>query len=277
LESGIPNHGTALDGPLDNAWLKLEWATEHLKGLAADIEAFLESDENKIVAERETDSRYTLRLKMGPVPTVRWGLTFGDAIHGLRGALDHAVWQMVLRDHGGPPESERDRNRIQFPIYNSPEAFEKATVLRYVSDGSRTILKEAQPHPGGNFHPLQVIAALSNDDKHRLLIPGMCAFNEGTYKFRISHNKSVASVSEPVSTIYAEDPLEDGAVLGYMDVEVIGPNPEVHVECEIPGFIAFTARNGVILGLGSIGKLAEYVNFLVKRVDLLFQGFVPEP
>lgn len=266
-----------LKGPLDSAWFKLAWATEHLKVLAGDIEEFLDSDENEVVAERETDSRYVLRLKMGPVPTVRWGLILGDAIHGLRGALDHAVWQTVLRDNGGAPETKRERNRIQFPIYDSPESFHKAALLRYVGAHSRAILDEAQPYHRGKHHPLKVIAALSNDDKHRLLIHGLCSLNEGAYKFRVGHNESIASVSEPVVTVRAEDPLEDGAVLGYIDVEANGPDPQLHIQCELPGFIAFAARDGVVIELGTVGKLAEYVNLVIKRFDLLFQGLVPRP
>lgn len=274
LRSGMSTQGSAGEGALlDGAWRKLAWGSDHLADLVDDTDAALDSKENTAVAKRQTDTRYTIHTYFPDWPLAEWSLRLGDAIHSIRGALDHATWEIVCRS-SGPPKSKREQRRIQFPIFDCPKDFSKATVLRYVDDGVRTIFEDAQPYKVGGV--LQFLAALSNDDKHRLLLPSILSYGEGGFNIGIGSNDDVRSVSEPVITIHTNDPLESGAEIGYFDAEIVGDDPQVSVEGHFPGFIAFVAREGeLILRPDTIAKIAFYVEGVLKRLELNLQGFVP--
>lgn len=259
------------DALLKGAWKKLAWGADHLTTLVEEIATTLQSKENRAVAERQTDSRYVVKVNFRRWPVDRWSLMLGDAIHSIRGALDHATWEVVCRN-GGPPDDVRDQRRIQFPIFDDPDAFEKAAVLGYVDDGTRTIFEDAQPYKTGKA--LQFLAALSNDDKHRLLLPSVIAYAEGDFDFSVATNKDVGSVGELVLTIKAGDAMEASAEIGHFDVEVIGPDPQVQVQGEFPGLLAFEAQGGVVVAGQSLIKLALFVETVLKRLHLNLQGIV---
>ncbi len=267
--------GSAGCGPfLEGAWAKLQWGADHLAALAAEIESALNSKENEAVAERQTDTRYVIKTLYAEWPTTEWSLRLGDAIHSVRGALDHATWEIVCRHNGGPPDSESEQRRIQFPIYDEPERFRGATVLRYVDAGTRTIFEQAQPYETGKA--LHYLAVLSNDDKHRLLLPSVRAYGEGDFKIRIGSNDDVRAVSEPVITISTDDPMERGAEIGYFDAEIVGDDPQVSVEGHFPGFVAFgSIEREVLIRTDTLAKLAMFVNGILQRLELNLQGFVP--
>jgi hypothetical protein len=123
-------HGVIASGvhPLDDARSKLSWARRHTYALHAEIvklffDAFAEPEGDKtpvsVEFEAETSS-YVLKVDWVPEIPRFIGLMMGDAVHGLRSALDHLAWQLVL--HGEEPEPERPQF-VQFPIYGISEAF----------------------------------------------------------------------------------------------------------------------------------------------------------
>ncbi len=260
--------GTAGEDALfKGAWKKLTWGAKHLTGLVEEIAATLQSKENKAVAERQTHSRYVVKINFGRWPVDKWSLMLGDAIHSIRGALDHATWEIVCLN--GAPDDDREQRRIQFPIFDCPDAFEKATVLRYVDDGTRAIFEDAQPYKTGKA--LKFLAALSNDDKHRLLLPNVIAYAEGDFDFSVATNEDVGSVGELILTVKPGDAMEAGAEIGYFDVEVTGPDPQVQVQGEFPGLVAFEGQDGVVIAAHSLIKLALFVEAVLKRLHLNLQ------
>ena len=98
-------------------------------------------------------------------------LIIGDAIHNLRSALDHRVWEIVSPH----VPKDGDRKAIQFPVAKSgsPEDIKGAFNNRKIDRAPKEVwiaLEKIQPYPGGNddlvlVHDLDVI------DKHKLLIP----------------------------------------------------------------------------------------------------------
>jgi hypothetical protein len=258
---------------LEGAFKKLNWGAKHLRVLVDEIAAALESKENNAVVQRETDTRYAIQINFGPWPLDEWSLRLGDAIHSIRGALDHAAWEIVCRG-GRLPEDERERRRIAFPIFDSPKGFRGAPVLRYVDAGTRTIFEEAQPYATGKA--LQFLAALSNDDKHRLLLPNVLAYAEGDFEIRIKSNEDVGEVGDPVLTVGANATIESGAKIGHFDAVIVGDDPKMYVQCEFPGLIAFRAREGEVVITGmTLVKLASFVQIVLQRLQLNLQGFVP--
>jgi hypothetical protein len=116
----------------------------------------------------------------------RWGLITGDAIHNLRGALDHLVWQLACYKTGSaelPGVSEREARRIQFPIddtpppHGDPRRFREDDNLQHVLPEHREVIYRHQPF-GTEFNfgfreipTLSRLRELSNRDKHRLIVP----------------------------------------------------------------------------------------------------------
>ena len=120
------------------------------------------------------------------VPDLEWlfdrvSLVLGDAIHNLRSALDHLVFQLAVVHTG---ETVRHERRIQFPIVTSSTKFadEVGRRLAEVNPVHVRTIESFQPcsghrwwaphtyysdQMGGEFHPLAMLRRLSNVDKHR--------------------------------------------------------------------------------------------------------------
>jgi hypothetical protein len=101
------------------------------------------------------------------------GLGVGDVVNNLRGALDHAAWQLASRHFNGVPPRPRE---IYFPICKTGNACRNPA---YLAPADWTVLHEWQPCKGGNnrpdnysgdyVHQLELLAGLRNADKHQTL------------------------------------------------------------------------------------------------------------
>lgn len=167
-------------------WAKLDHGRRHVTDLDGAVRSFFDDADNcpPLVSSYDEESRFHV-FRVGPIPPqladlqVDAALRAGDAVHDLRSALDHLVWQLSLAGTGGA-EPSRPR-RVQFPISTSPEGYEhaRATALSDVSREAQDVLESYQPYHGAagrpdNYsgpyvHQLTLLQQLSNADKHRLL------------------------------------------------------------------------------------------------------------
>jgi hypothetical protein len=95
-------------------------------------------------------------------------LAMGDAIHNLRSALDHRVWELV-----SPHCTESERKQIQFPFPKSPEDIKVRFEARKIHRAPKEVwdaLESLKPYSGGN-DDLVLIHELDVIDKHKLLVP----------------------------------------------------------------------------------------------------------
>lgn len=104
-----------------------------------------------------------------PLPG-HWPLLAGEAIHNLRGALDHSVWQAWR----SVEENTGDGDHTQFVISDTRGNFKSsAWHLEGVPGPVRTVIERAQPYnrwpDAPAFAMLSVLRELSNTDKHRAL------------------------------------------------------------------------------------------------------------
>lgn len=257
-----------------SARAKLWWGSQNLERLNKTVGSSLKGDGAAFIAEREADSRYSIVLDTTNIPTSLWALLLGDAVHGFRGALDHTAWQTVL--HGkGLSESKRKQNRIQFPIFDRPEAFDNAALLPYVGDECRTVFLEAQEYDRPeDTRRLRILAALSNDDKHRLLIPSVLSLAPEDIQLRVGHNDDIASIGEFIGTIRAGERLEGQAVIGYIpDVVVTGANPDMKVEGNLSAFVAFEGRGGITARINDLAGVGLYVKEIIQQFEALFDRY----
>jgi hypothetical protein len=157
---------------------------------------------------------------------------FGDAIHNYRCVLDHIAWQLVK--HGTDPDPSQPAS-VQFPIYRSKGAFESNIDRRLpgVADIPRAFIKKRQDDAGWDNpeSPLQLLAGLSNDDKHRSLK----LFVAGVAKFTISYETRDCEVVKGLAPIRMPS-LQRGVVVVALDVLYTGPNPELKANVDMtPG------------------------------------------
>jgi hypothetical protein len=101
-----------MDATLDGCRAKLDRAREHLNAFAEAYEQYFTPRPFAIRKRYDPRTRQFIFLSelVRPVP-LRLGVILGDLVHNLRSALDHLVWQAVIREGAMPPDK-----RHQMPI-----------------------------------------------------------------------------------------------------------------------------------------------------------------
>jgi hypothetical protein len=155
---------------------KFNRAKQQFDVLRHEIGAFSDQDPEPHSSRGYFDTKtweWIERFQVRKAPPLRWGVILGDCVHNLRSALDHLICQLTLLDGG----TMDDCAQTQFPIASKSEAqFEAMANHRIpcLSKRHRALVKKAQPYHAGDgaaSHPLDILAELSNADKHRILNP----------------------------------------------------------------------------------------------------------
>jgi hypothetical protein len=115
--------------------------------------------------------RYLFTAEYVPKLPHRLGARLGAAVHGLRSALDHLMWQVALHDGALRPDPA-----LRFPIAATPEDFSAATsLLPQLSEEHLALLEEDQPYraseDGAGGDPLALLADLAERERHEILLP----------------------------------------------------------------------------------------------------------
>ncbi|QEY31523.1 hypothetical protein EVJ50_03915 [Synechococcus sp. RSCCF101] len=152
---------------MDSAFLKVKRAETHLAELRAAFKThqpfsyWLRTDYAR--HERSTFA------KRDELAIEQIAVIAGDVVHNLRAALDHAYWKCT-QAHA---RSDKERKRIQFPIFSSEQALKSYLpgLPARVSQAFANALTTLKPYrEGGSIH-LCSIHDLDIKDKHKLLIP----------------------------------------------------------------------------------------------------------
>jgi len=249
---------------------------KHLRDLDTAIfdwlgEPGVEPKPYRLSSEFRADSReyvFTGQLTNPLDDLLLWGVMFGDAIHNLRSALDHLVWQLV-RLNGKTPTGDN-----QFPICDTGAAYWSAGKsgqstrewrLRGVSDVHKALIDEMQPYrariPPGQIHAFSALRDLSNHDKHRLIHLTEFAVHFPSVEALDDLFVANADAGERVGARF--EPLRDDRETEFFAVEYScpGPNPKVEVKGQPPldiGMSKSRARLSHIAHLGDdIGAIIE--------------------
>jgi hypothetical protein len=151
---------------------KLAHAIEHINILKAEIDDIGAPDSTSIPLRRAyeaADGAVVYRIDRVIRVPEHWSLIVGDAIHDLRSALDHLMWQLAIIHLGRVPTS-REAPHIQFPEVRRSRDFTNHRYLRYTDASDMDRIKPFQPYKRlnrGQLHPLPKLVKLSNVDKHR--------------------------------------------------------------------------------------------------------------
>lgn len=165
--------GTSLEGPR----AKLERAREHLDALGRELLPFSKSTTYPVRYGRDPQTNeHVWRIDPPSVP-IRVSLLAGDALHNLRSALDHLVWQLVLANGNTPTKTN------EFPIFDNPDKYDKEveTKLRGVSKDAQHVIRGVQPFSQEDS-VLFVLHELDIVDKHRHLNLVVVSTNGGNIR-----------------------------------------------------------------------------------------------
>lgn len=144
--------------------------TDHMKGLQESIDRFFEDklEVAPVIGEANPKrTQYLFRVEsVIPYPHREWGVALGEAVHDVRSALDQLVYAFATEPH----------DRTAFPICDTERKWVVEAPVRYwsVPKSFARLLHSVQPYHRGNVnearkHPLWILNALSNLDKHRTI------------------------------------------------------------------------------------------------------------
>lgn len=180
--------------PLDGARLKLDRARAHIVGVEAAVVAYLQTQPVQVenIEERDGNQRHIQWIATAAhEPPADLGVLVGEWAHNVRGALDYTVYELVRRATG-----DDDPRWTQFPIVLEEPRYaeQERQRLHGAPAWSLPVFRGLQPFNDGAeapWHPLAILADISNRDKHRLVhtaamqIAGSQARVSGTSMFRI--------------------------------------------------------------------------------------------
>lgn len=212
-----------------------------------------------------------------PKPSIRFSIIAGDLTHNLRCALDHLVWQLVLR------EGHEPTRRNEFPIFENEDLFlnevksrkrnpERSVLYGIKVDGDAwTIIEKAQPYlcvPAVSS-PAAAIGHLSNMDKHRTL------YFQISFMGYEAIRKAVAWSSDAILLEYR---IGTRVLSFEKETEVVRyrfadrPDPCVHVKGGFPIDPTFgegEVEGGRQVGLLALGYLINWVTGIADEVSKL--------
>jgi hypothetical protein len=207
-------------------------------------------------------------------PRIRLGVIAGDCVHNTRSALDHLAYEVAKHDLG------HEFNRAFFPIYRDGAEYRRDMQTRYESGRkrrgrlawlnrldpeNRARICRAQPYQGGqdaDSHPLAILNALSNIDKHRtinVVIPDVAEWPPLDYPGP-----------------YRASPKEQ-AQIGGEDVEA-GTPPEMYVSQLLPVVMKFRSpREPTTDGRPVMETLATIIASVERLTDEFEAATFPAP
>jgi hypothetical protein len=155
--------------PLSGIVLKVTRGHDQLNALKAEVDAFFHGKAYKLTPKFEPEELAAYMVVEGKEIPPMWSVIIGEIIHDLRSALDHLVWELVIKDTGAQPNG----TKTQFPIFETKAGYEsergEKLCLRGVGTTARALIQSAQPFATGegDKSPLWQLRELSNWDKHK--------------------------------------------------------------------------------------------------------------
>jgi hypothetical protein len=255
--------------PLDSPRAKLTRGAQTLQALKEHADR-VQSNRMTLEAKYvEGAHAYDIVITTGRYPPLFLGLILGDYVHNLRSALDHLAWQLVAKEDAGALENQRTARKILFPIYNSEDGFTNSEVVKHVGAAAQDRMARFQPFRNTQqgthlVNPLGILQALSNADKHRVLIPAVGKIEIDNIVVRSSVELDLDGSKIPVenaSLVGSDTPIYRLPVLGERsDADV------VEVRLTVPPAVEFPVPEIGMLRLDQLSGLLEQITEVVEAV-----------
>lgn len=248
------------------------------RGLSQEVFTTIEvnsaASNRRVVTEIGSDER-TVAFKLSidsPLPVREWSLSFGDAIHNYRAALDSLAWELAHWDGAEP--AEEVKRKIYFPLCSTQQSWEQqlsgplATVPEHLAARLYGVqpLHLASPRDavGLALHELDI------RDKHKACVEASThTHSAGRMIMELTDANGKKVGFHPRSLrIHREQPFIDGQTL----FSVVADSPVAKAESAMNVPVQF------VIHLQD-GRTVELFNFLhavdaylVKVFDLVYRG-----
>lgn len=203
--------------PFPGARLKLVRAEQHIEEVRRAVDQFVSASFfkwEKRPAPKDGWTEVVLRFT-GAIPD-ELSVMVGDALHNMRSSLDNMTFALA---HRNGVTSRSKLSQVYFPMGQSPAEFDAACdkLAPLIGSSASEAIKLLEVYDGGAGASLKQLGALSNMDKHRLLIPALPQIS-GSMTFGLTNetiNKGAdATVEIQVGPLLGgKVPAEDGDVL----------------------------------------------------------------
>jgi hypothetical protein len=234
---------------------KLAWSAQHLHALDLEISDFVKRHPFSARGYHRHGTReFDIVVEGMPLLPAHWPLMAGDAIQNMRTALDHLIWALI--DKASSKPNGQEALKVGYPICTAkgtywgvgdqfPKNGARGRQVRWIGDSALAIVDSTQPYHLGDLadkHPLAVLAAFSNEDKHRNLVAS--AVLATTIQFRFTHSAPKPFLMKGFAFHGVEELwLYNGTNLGTLvfDEGTIGCE-DMEVQPVFGGTVAFRAK-----------------------------------
>jgi hypothetical protein len=146
----------------DSAKQKIERADYHIADVERQFAAFVAEKPHRLSIKIDPGTgSLAIGIRFNKELPRQFAPIIADAIHNLRTALDHAVWDLVGTDNG-----TQDRY-LQFPAYDTRTKFEAACKgLKTPSQWVKDAISATEAFVNGKGWDLYQLCQLDNSDKH---------------------------------------------------------------------------------------------------------------
>ncbi len=260
--------------PLAGCIAKVERAEAHFHSLHPKISTFLNSEPKpyRFVAEIDVEAAKALwRLHVVEEPPLEWSTIAGDYVQNLRAALDHLIWVLVKANGHEPTRGNA------FPIFDvkPPDRRSHGERQRWnrqvygLHPSVLGFLDRCQPYKGPDppgTHVLAGLRTLSNEDKHRTLLPAFVAVAENKpSKLRGLETRDIERPDLNTLQVRAGRPLKEHDVVVEMPIAITGPNPEVKLKAELPLDVGIGRKPVPLKGLEQMSQVVGSVLAYSRR------------
>lgn len=151
----------------NSAFLKVERAYAHINNIESAFNLFRETHSAEFIIGKDPNTgTQFIDLDVGDAMPVDFPVIIGDAIHNLRTALDHAMWELMGIDKG-----IQDRNTA-FPFSRTKTEYEAAcNGVKTPRDDTKKFLISLEAYEDGAGECLYGLNRLDIRDKHIMLTP----------------------------------------------------------------------------------------------------------
>jgi hypothetical protein len=254
--------------PLLGPRLKIEWAKQHIRNLAQQVEAFRQSQPYFAFEEVDAESgRRPLKARLiGEVPPVI-ALLFGDAVHNLRASLDLLCRKLAERS---ARVNDADGEEVGFPFCWTETAYletKTQTKIERLGPDTRPFFDALKPYkrPDGNAL-LHLIHELDIMDKHRYMIESFQA-PTGTHIGNLSFPGRVPNMAIGLPVITSDEEI-------VLIPDVTGANPNYNVQPVVDVVLRDVAPEFKMM-LATLRKMTDLVQYVIWKAEGFFPYYAP--
>jgi hypothetical protein len=253
---------------------KLLWAFKQLKTLDDECRGIQEEEPFSVSGDFDADDRchvMRFRAREDAFPS-HLSLRVGDVVNNGRSALDQAMWAVACRSNDiewlWEPKIAR---QIAFPPVWSKEHLPGHSVMSFITDDAKTVLKALQEHEGGDLaQALGALDHLWNIDKHRVIHRGVARLDvsEVRYRYGSLYPNDLLNGSPELIPSSINGPLKDGTEVARIRFRSgLGPpHTEVHVIGKPTALIAFGGGTDAY-PVSEIAQLLIHVDSALSMIE----------